>query len=117
MTDYVEIMHLGVLSSKVLKDEFSQADVVFQEPEHPDDDRIGELATVTVIAALASPLVVALAAWILKTRRGDVVEFELKRVNADGSTEDIRFRHEIRNEEEPRAELISALSEALKIHV
>lgn len=115
MTDYVEIQHLGVLSSKVLRDEISLADVELREPERQDYDRFGELATVTIIAALASPLIVALAGWILKTRRGDVVEFELKRVNADGSTEDIKFRHEIRNEEEPKVELISALSEALKI--
>ena len=114
MQEKIVFPKLGVLVSESLKDQLAEYSVAYDE-ETIESGGHGELATMAIVAGATAALAVAVGAWLLKTRTGDDIEMTWTKRLPDGTEEHLTFRHTIRDEKEPSAEVIAALKDAFGV--
>ena len=96
------------LDSLDLKRQYPDASIEFEDADI-DDPTHGELATVAVVAVSLAGLQV-LAAWLLKNRKGTVIEKTVEIVNADGSKRTETIRVDVSESAAPEADVIKSLA-------
>jgi hypothetical protein len=108
----IAIRKLGQLRAIELKEQVPAEYFVAREVDR-SADRVNELATAVVIFTLATPVVLALSAWLLKGRHKDRVSFEFERRKPDGTTERGSFNREISSEEAADPKIVEKLAASL----
>jgi hypothetical protein len=105
--DNVRVFGLNRLDSLELKKQFPDAQINF-EPGATKDPQHGELATAAVIALTVAGIH-ALAAWMLKNRKGSVIEKTVEVVTPGGASRKETFYMEIK-ESTTQADVVKALA-------
>lgn len=108
----IAIRNLGQLRAIELKQNVPAEHFVSREVDR-SPDRENELATAIMVFALAVPVVVALAAWLLKERHEDCVSFEFERRKPDGEVERGSFKRKISAEEAADPKVVEKLAASL----
>jgi hypothetical protein len=104
-------------------DQFAAASLLDELKEHGIDAEIteqpskvfGEPISVAVIIAIAvgAPLAIGIAAWLMKGRQQDKLDFSMDVIHTDGTIEHQEFHWDGKVENETDPKLIEALGKAL----
>lgn len=111
--ELIAICNLGQLRAIELKQDVP-AEFFFAREVGRSGDRVNELATAVVVFTLAAPVVLALAGWLLKARRKNIVSFDFERRKPDGTVERGSFRQEISSEDAADPKIVDTLAASLK---
>lgn len=104
----IRVEGLRRLDAMALKKKFPDASIEFVDADIEDPSH-GELATAAVVAISIAGLQV-LATWLLKNRKGSVIEKTIEIVNPDGSTRKETIKIDISESSAPEADVIESLA-------